>query len=194
MRRILKPILHFVAILIYRVKKVGEENVPKEGAFVLCGNHVHALDAPAIVLSAKRKVVFIAKSELFKNPILKWLANVFDIIPVKRGKQDLESMKRSLKAIAKGEILGIFPEGTRKGLEKNVKVKTGAAFMALRAGVPIIPVGVQGSFKPFTKVIINYGKPMNFSKYYSNKPEKEVLEKVTEEVMAEIIKLTNEKV
>ena len=66
--------------------------------------------------------------------------------------------------------------------------------MALRAGVPIIPVGVQGSFKPFTKVIINYGKPMDFSKYYSNKPEKEVLEKVTEEVMAEIIKLTNEKV
>lgn len=194
MRKFIKAILYFVAIVIYRVKKVGEENVPKEGAFVLCGNHVHALDAPAIVLSSKRKVVFVAKAELFKNPILNWLAKVFDIIPVKRGKQDLESMKRSLKAISKGEILGIFPEGTRKGLEKNVKVKTGAAFMALRAGVPIIPVGVQGSFKPFTKVIINYGKPMDFSKYYSNKPEKEVLEKVTEEVMAEIIKLTNEKV
>lgn len=194
MRKILKPILHFVAILLYRVKKVGEENVPKEGAFVLCGNHVHGLDAPAIVLSSKRKIVFVAKAELFKNPILKWLANVFDIIPVKRGKQDIESMKRSLKAISKGEILGIFPEGTRKGLEKNVKAKTGAAFMALRAGVPIIPVGVQGSFKPFTKVIINYGKPMDFSKYYSNKPEKEVLEKVTTEVMEEIIRLTNEKV
>ena len=194
MRKILKAILHFVAIVIYRVKKVGEENVPNEGAFVLCGNHVHALDAAAIVLSSKRKVVFVAKAELFKNPVLNWLGKVFDIIPVKRGKQDLESMKRSLKAISKGEILGIFPEGTRKGLEKNVKVKTGAAFMALRSGVPIIPVGVQGSFKPFTKVIINYGKPMDFNKYYSNKPEKEVLEKVTEEVMAEIIKLTNEKV
>ena len=105
LRKILKPILYFVAIILYRVKKVGEENVPKEGAFVLCGNHVHALDAPAIVLSAKRKVVFLAKAELFKNPILKWLADVFDIIPVKRGKQDLESMKRSLKSISKGEIL-----------------------------------------------------------------------------------------
>ncbi|MBR6504846.1 MAG: 1-acyl-sn-glycerol-3-phosphate acyltransferase [Clostridia bacterium] len=194
MRKFIKVILHFVALIIYRVKKVGEENVPKEGAFVLCGNHVHALDAPAIVLTAKRKVIFLAKAELFKNPILKWLADVFDIIPVNRGKQDLESMKRSLKAISKGEILGIFPEGTRKGLEKNVKVKTGAAFMALRAGVPIIPVGIQGDFKPFKKVIINYGKPMDFSYYYSNKPEKEVLEKVTEEVMAEIIKLTNQKV
>lgn len=194
MRKILKPFFHFVALILYRVKKVGEENVPKEGAFVLCGNHVHALDAPALVVTAKRKIVFMAKAELFENKFIKWLAGVFEVIPVKRGKQDLESMKKSLKAISNGDILGIFPEGTRKGLSKNVKVKTGAAFMALRTGVPIIPVGIQGTFKPFTKVIINYGKPMDFSEYKSNKPEKEVLEKITSEVMDEIIKLTNEKV
>ena len=100
-------------------------------------------------------------------------------------------MKKSLKAIKNKQLLGIFPEGTRKGMEKNVKVKNGAAFMALRTKAKVIPIGIQGSFKPFTKVYLNYGKPLDFSMYYGKEKDKEVLDKVTKEIMDNIIMLTN---
>lgn len=195
MRKILKPFLHFVALILYRVKKVGEENVPENGSFILCGNHVHALDAPAIVVTAKRKIRFMAKEELFNNKFIVFLAKVFEVIPVKRGTADLDAIKTSMKAIKEGDILGIFPEGTRNGMAKNESIKEGAAFMALKTNTPVIPVGVQGSFKPFTKVIIKYGKPIDFSEYApkKGKPEKENLEIVSEKIMNEIIKLRDNK-
>lgn len=191
MRKILKPFFHFVALILYRVKIIGEENVPKTGSFILCGNHVHALDAPVIVVTAKRKIRFMAKEELYKNKVIGFLARVFEIIPVKRGTADLDAIKASMKAIKDGDILGIFPEGTRNGMAKNESIKAGAAFMALKTNTPVIPVGVQGSFKPFRKVTIRYGKPMDFSEYSpkKGKPEKENLEIVSEKIMEEIIKL-----
>ena len=78
-------------------------------------------------------------------------------------------------------------------MAKNLKAKNGAAFMALRSKVKVIPVGIQGSFKPFTKVYLNYGKPLDFSMYYGQEKNKEVLEKVTKEIMDNIIMLTNQK-
>lgn len=194
-RMILKPICHFIAIVLFRLKKVGEENVPKEGGYILCGNHIHALDGPAVVASMKRKVRFMVKKELFKNKFLKWfMQDVFEAFPVDRGKRDIESIKTSLKIIKDGDILGIFPEGTRNGLKKNTGIKNGAAYLALRTGAKVIPVGIQGNFKPFTKVTLNFGKPLDFSEYCSKTPEKEDLEKVSEIIMNNIIQLTNEKV
>ena len=77
----------------------------------MCGNHIDFVKVPVIVLFSPRKINFIGKAELFDNKILAWLGNLFDVIPVKRGKQDVESMKRSLKVLNKGEGLGLFPEG-----------------------------------------------------------------------------------
>lgn len=188
-RRFAWSVLRGFYRLGYRLETQGEENIPKEGAFIICGNHVDFVKVPVIVLFTPRKVNFIGKAELFKNPILAWLGGLFDVISVKRGKQDVESMKRSLKVLNKGEGLGLFPEGTRRGLEKGVKVKNGAAFMALRTGKPIVPVGVKVSKH---KIILNYGKPLDYSKYQSKTPEKEVLEKVSKEMMDTIVKLTNE--
>lgn len=190
MRFILKPILHLAALILYRVKKVGENNIPKDGRYILCGNHVHALDAPVIIVVAKRKIRFIAKEELYKNSFLKWLGGVFDVITIKRGAADMDAMKKSIKALNNGDIIGIFPEGTRHGLDKNVEVKTGAAFLALKTNTPVIPVGIQGSFKPFTKVVLNFGEKMDFSQYASKKPDKEVLEKVTHEIMNRVVELS----
>ena len=194
-RKILKPICHFAALVLYRVKKVGEENVPKEGGYILCGNHVHALDGPAVVATMKRKVRFMVKKEMLENKILKWFAqDVFGAFPVDRGKRDIESIKTALKIIKDEDILGIFPEGTRNGMKKNTGIKNGAAYLALRTGAKVIPVGIQGNFKPFTKVTLNFGKPLDFSEYRSKTPEKEDLEKVSEIIMNNIIQLTNEKV
>lgn len=190
LRNIIKGFLHFIALIVYRVKKIDEENIPKEGKYLLCGNHVHALDAPLIVLTAKREIRFVAKAELYKSGIIRFLAKVFDVIKIKRDSADMEAIKEILKALKNGQVVGLFPEGTRKGLEKHVELKTGVAYIALKTDTKVIPVGVKGSFKPFTKVILTYGKPMDFSKYKANKNDKEIQEKVTKEIMEEVIRLS----
>lgn len=193
-RETVRHILKFLYRVVYRVKVQGSDNIPNEGSFILCGNHVSFIKVPVIVLFTKRKVNFIAKAELFKNPILAWLGGLFDVIPVKRGKQDVDSMKKSLKVLNSGEVLGLFPEGTTHGLQKKVKVKNGASYMALRTGKPVVPVGIKVTKGPFPKIILNYGKPLDYSKYKSKIPEKEILEKTTVEIMDNIIRLTNEAV
>lgn len=191
-RKVVKAFLGLLYRIAYRVKVVGIENVPEEGPAIICANHINYLDAAAVVIFNKRNVSFIAKEDLFHSKALNWLAHVFDIIPIKRGKQDMESMKRSMKLLKEGEILGIFPEGTRKGIAKNVKTKNGAAFMAVRNGVKVVPVGIQGSFKPFSRVVLNYGKPIEFEKQKS--PDKDYLDQASEKIMEQIIMLTNQEV
>ena len=184
-RSVVKVILRTAYRIAYRVKITGE--LPKEGAYIICSNHINYLDAAAIVLFNKRKVNFVAKEDLFKHGILFWLGHLFDAIPIKRDMQDIEAMKRCLKVLKNDELLGIFPEGTRKGMEKNGKAKNGAAFMAIRSGVKIIPTGIHGTFKPFSKVYINYGKPIDLSEY---KNQKDKLDEATEIVMNKIKELS----
>ena len=105
------------------------------------------------MLFNKRKVNFVAKEDLFTHGILYWLGHLFDAIPIKRNMQDIEAMKRCLKVLKNGELLGIFPEGTRKGMEKNMKAKNGAAFMAIKGKVKVIPVGIHGSLNHLAKCI-----------------------------------------
>ena len=151
-------------------------------------NHINYLDAAAVVLFNKRKVYFVAKEDLFRFKILNWLAHVFDVIPIKRNMQDMEAMKRCLKILKSGDLLGIFPEGTRKGLAKNGKAKNGAAYMAIKTGTPVIPVGIHGTFKPFSKVYINYGEPIDLSSYKGADKEKQ--DEATKLIMDNIVMLT----
>ena len=148
----------------------------------------------SLVLCTKREIIFIAKEELFENKFIAWLGRTFDVIAIKRGTGDIEAMKSAFKALKKGKLLGIFPEGTRNGMAKGVKIHNGAALISLKTGAPIVPVGIQGNFKFFKKIKINYGKPMDFSEYASQKNDKEVLDWVTKQVMDEVVRLTNEKI
>lgn len=183
LRKAIKAILSFVYRIAFRVKITGQ--VPDEGAYILCCNHINYLDAAAIVLFNKRKVNFVAKEDLFTHRILMWLGHIFDAIPIKRDMQDIEAMKRCLKVLKNGELLGIFPEGTRKGMEKNIKAKNGAAYMAIKSKAKVIPVGIHGTFKPFSKVYLNYGEPIDLSGY-----SKDQLDEATEKIMTDIIMLT----
>ena len=161
-----------------------------EGPVIVCANHLNTWDAIGLVTASKRRIRFIAKEELFHNKFLNWFAHVFDVIPVKRGMRDIEAMKMNLTALKNGEALGLFPEGTRKGLAKGAKVQNGAAYMALKTKTKVVPVGIQGTFKPFTNVKLVYGKPLDFSKYDAKNPEKDNLELATKEIMDNIIMLT----
>ena len=186
-RVIVKNVLYIYFKIIFRVKVVGKENIPKEGAFIMCGNHRSNYDAPLLYAYSTRHICFMAKEELFKMAIARWFAGVFDAFPVKRGKQDVEAIKNSLKVINKGEILAIFPEGSRNS---DGKAKNGATFIALKTETPIIPVGIKGELKPFKKAVISFGKPLSFKEYASKKPDKQTLDKVSEILMNEITALT----
>jgi len=185
-RKVVKAFLGGLYKIVYRVKITG--SVPENGAYIICANHINYLDAAAVVLFNKRKVNFVGKEDLFIHGILNWLAHVFDVIPIKRNMQDMEAMKRCIRVLRSGELLGIFPEGTRKGLEKNGKAKNGAAYMAIKTGTPIIPCGIHGTFKPFSKVFINYGEPIDLSEYRGQ--DKETIDEATRLVMDKIVMLT----
>ena len=194
MRVIIKFIFKIIAIILYRPKIVGKENLPKDTGALICPNHVHNLDSAVIVAMFKRKVNVLAKEELFKNGFIRWIADIFGVYPVKRGRADLQAIKISLKLLKNDELLLMFPEGTRHGLDKGKKPKNGAVLIAATAGKPIIPIGIQGSFKPFRKVIVNIGKPIDYSQYSEEVKEKEQATKLTQELMQEIVKLRDAKI
>ena len=194
LRHIIKFILELLVLIVYRPKTVGMQNIEKGKAAIICPNHVHALDSAVIVLTNKRKINILAKEELFKNCFIRFLANIFGVYPVNRQKRSMESIKVSLKLLKNNELLMIFPEGTRNGMEKGVKPKDGAVKLAMKANVPIIPVGVQGNFKFFKKVKVNIGKPIYYSEYKNDINNKEVLDKLTEDLMKEIIRLRDENI
>lgn len=196
MKQIIKNIIKWIvrgAIYLwckvyYRAEIIGLENIPKEGAAIFCGNHRSYLDPPLIVCTAKRDMRFLAKDELAKNPFLNFLGWAFEAIHVKRDEKDVTAIKESLKALKNGQCIGLFPEGTRNGLEKGEKVKDGVAFFAVRSRAKVVPCGIKGGTKENRKVTITYGKPLDYSQYKGSK-DKEVLDKITEEIMGNIIEL-----
>ena len=192
-RKIIIFLLYVYCKIVYRVKVIGVENIPSKGSLIFCGNHRNYLDPCLIMITIKRETRFLAKDELQKNPFLKFLGKLFDLIFVKRDSKDITAMKESVKTLKSGNCIALFPEGTRNGLEKNDgKIKNGAAYMALKTGANVVPIGIQGPAKPFTRNIIIYGKPLDFSEYSdSKKIEKEIEDNVSDIIKNEIINLTN---
>ncbi|MBR3255047.1 MAG: 1-acyl-sn-glycerol-3-phosphate acyltransferase [Clostridia bacterium] len=185
---IVKGAIYIWCKIYYRAKIVGLENVPKEGPIIFAGNHKSFLDAPLIVVTAKRDMRFLAKEELAHNPFFRFLGWTFEAIMVKRDNSDIGPVKESLKTLKEGKCIALFPEGTRKGLAKGEKVKDGVAFFAVRSGAKVIPCGINGGEKGNKKVTITYGKPLDYSIYKGSK-DKEVLDKVTNEIMNSILEL-----
>ena len=199
LKKIMRAIVAFCIFvyckIVYRVKIIGKENVPKKGAVLFCGNHRTYLDPPLITVTAGRKMSFMAKEELKNNLGIRFLCYIFDGIWLKRDSKDISSLKAAMKILKNNGCIGIFPEGTRNGMEKNDgKLKNGAAYMAIKTGAKIVPIGIQGEAKPFTQNAIIYGKPIDCSKYLGQKVEKETEEKITEELKNQIIMLTNQKI
>lgn len=183
---ITKRICHFFTTILYRVKVNGKENIPKEGGALICPNHVHAMDSVSLVAHSKRRIYALAKEDFYKNKLIKWYAKTCGIYPIKQNSADIDAIKVSLKLLKEGKLLLIFPEGTRNGMAKGKPVKNGPMLIAIKAGVPIIPVGIKGEFKPFRKVTINIGKPIYYNDYKEKTKDKEVINELTKNLMSEI--------
>lgn len=177
--------------LFYRVSLQGVENVPKQGAIIICSNHISLLDmflfGPHIY---PRKIHFMAKQELFKIPLLSGILNALGAFPVNRGKGDLNSAKTTLKLLNEGKAVGIFPEGTRSNKsKKKVKPKYGAILFALESGAPIVPVGIFSNYRLFSRLKVVFGKPIYLPYETGEKVAKEEMQKMVEELMEKIYSL-----
>ena len=150
------PIIH----LLFPCRVVGLEDFPEEGA-LLCANHASGWDPIIIALNLPRdsRLTVMAKDSLFRIPLLGFLLKKLGIFPVKRGGNDLTAMKTAMKVLSGGNRLLVFPEGTRVEEQGEVEAKGGVTMMAVRTGVPMVPVYCGGKHKFFRKTTIVFGKP-----------------------------------
>lgn len=192
LEHIVKDVLKVYFGIFYKVRIKGMENIPKEGGLIMCANHVGRLDMFFIAYRIKRLVHFMAKAELFNNPVVKWFLLNVGAFPVKRGTGDIGMAKTVYKLLKNGEMVGIMPEGTRTKGKEHVKAKPGAVMFALSSDVPIVPVGISGSYKFFSEVKVNIGKPYKLTIPGDRKPTQEELSELSDELMAKIYALVEE--
>ncbi len=157
--RIIKAILRPVLLLTHPCTLVGKENIPADGKVILCANHLSNWDPILLLLKQPRRIAFMAKEELFRFKPLGWLiGRVFGAFPVARGKGDTGALEVGARLIEKGEIMGIFPEGTRSRDGRLMRFKSGAALIAARTGAAVLPVGIDRRCKAFRRVTIRVGE------------------------------------
>lgn len=184
-----------VLLALYRTRVIGSENVPQGGA-ILAGNHVSYLDPMLLWCAAPRPTHFVAKSELWQIRWLGWALDNFWAFPVRRASADREMISTATDLLSHGELLGMFPEGTRQsGDDEGAlgEAQGGVAFIALRAGVPVVPVGFVGTEKAlprgaklprFPRVTIKIGEPIDPSQFEGGRKER--MEALTAELMTRI--------
>lgn len=171
---------------IYRFEVFGKENFPKEGGVLLCSNHIDNLDPPVVGINAPRPVYFMAKEELFNVPVLGKILPDLNAFPVKRGMSDREALRKGLGILKEGNVLGLFPEGTRSKTGQLGKGMAGAGFFALRSEAHVVPCAIIGPYKAFSKLKVVYGKPIDMIELRERKAS---AEETTELIMSEIRKL-----
>ena len=174
---------------IYRFDIKGLEHFPKTGGVLVCSNHIDALDPPVVGITAPRPVHFMAKEELFNMPILKPLLPKLNAFPVKRGLSDREALRKALSLLKNGDVMGLFPEGTRSKDGKLGKGFSGAGFFALKGEADVVPCAIIGPYKPFKRLKVVYGKPIVMQPYRDRKAS---ADEVTLVIMDEIQKLLHE--
>ena len=161
--KLLKPLLVFIVWFLYNPKIIGKENI-RDGGCVIASNHVHAFDPIIIMYSTKRVVHYLAKIELYKG-ILKYFFLSYGTIPVDRSKHNPLALDLAIEYLKNGEVIGIFPEGTRnKTNDILLPFKFGAVKMASKANKKIIPCAIIGKYKIFRRSLtIKYGEAIDVS-------------------------------
>ncbi|MET0933675.1 MAG: lysophospholipid acyltransferase family protein [Mycetocola sp.] len=193
---------------LFRPWVVGQENIPKSGGAIIASNHLSVIDSVFLPLYLDRRISFLAKSEYFTGKGLKgWVTRVFmkmtGQLPIDRsgGKASEASLLTGLRVLGGGDLLGIYPEGTRSPDGKMYRGRTGVARMVLEAGVPIVPIAMIDTEKMMPigtrlpkvrRIGIIIGEPLDFSRFEGMEGDRFILRSITDELMYEMQRLSKQ--
>ncbi|MGO2141897.1 MAG: lysophospholipid acyltransferase family protein [Leucobacter sp.] len=193
---------------VYRPWVEGAENIPATGPVILVGNHLSVIDSFFLPIMIERRVYFLAKSEYFSGKGLKgWLVKTFMLgvgqLPIDRsgGKASEASLNTALKVLDRGDVLGIYPEGTRSPDARLYRGRTGVARMVLESGVPVVPVvmidtekamPIGAKFPKIRRIGTVIGEPLDFSRFEGMSADRFVLRSVTDEITLAIQELSGQ--
>jgi 1-acyl-sn-glycerol-3-phosphate acyltransferase len=193
---------------VFRPWVTGLENIPKTGGVILASNHLSVIDSVILPLVIERRIYFLAKSDYFVGKDLKgWLIKHFllgtGMLPIDRsgGKASEASLNTGLDVLAKGDVLGIYPEGTRSPDAKLYRGRTGVARMILEAHVPVVPVAMIDTEKVMPigaklpkvrRIGIVFGEPLDFSRFEGMEGDRFILRSITDEIMYETSRISGQ--
>jgi 1-acyl-sn-glycerol-3-phosphate acyltransferase len=184
-------VLTLPTILLWRVRAIGVENVPKTGPLVLAPNHFSQMDHFFVGVYLRRKIRFMAKSQLFGPPVLTYIYKHGGVFPIRRGHADEEAFETVRQLLDQGEMLLVYAEGGRSRSQKLGEPKPGIGRIALESGVPIVPIAIKGSERArqwkklrFPKTTIRFGEPLTFP--VEESPSRERQLEVASEVFARV--------
>jgi glycerol-3-phosphate dehydrogenase (NAD(P)+) len=171
----------------FRASRLGQEQIPASGPAILASNHRSFFDPFVIGTLSRRPIYYVAKSELFRNPVLAWFVSALGAFPVERGAGDRDAIRTAHELLARGELVLIFPEGTRTRPGPLGQPRRGVGRLALESGAPVIPLAIHGTqdvrkgilLRP-RKVRVRVGAPLEFGCEQQSSPE--LAESVTAEV------------
>lgn len=194
---IMHILVWWVKPLVARLHVEGLENVPREGPVILALNHIAWVDVPLVAVSLARVTHYMAKIELFQVPVLGTLMRWLGAFQVRRGEGDRDALRSAQRILSEGKILVVFPEGHRSGTGHLAAGHPGVAYIALRSGVPIVPVAISGTeralkgfhYGPWApRVTISFGKPFHLDMEGKGR-RRETLALAADQIMREIARL-----
>lgn len=191
MMDVIRPVGNLFCKTYYKVEFEGLENIDRQGGFIIAPNHVTEFDPLFIAMASKRLFYYIAKYELFENSLLNKAITHLNGFPIVRGKGDMNAINYAIELVRRGEVLCIFPEGTRSVDGTPQRAKSGVGLIARRTGADIIPTAIymEDKHKKGSKVIVKFGKAikyenMRFTDGGKTKENKAVANRVMDEITA----------
>lgn len=191
---IARAIANVVVRVLFRVKYVGKENIPDSQGYILASNHISNLDPVVHAISMKNRVFYMGKSELFEKRLVAFFLKRFQGFPVNRNRGDLSAIEYAIRVVNEGNILGIFPEGTRSKTGKPLPPKAGIALIANKTGADVLPVSVycEGKVRPFKKITVRFGEIIKNNELTIENGKASELKKASQLVMGRIVSMWEE--
>lgn len=192
---VIRPVGNLFCNSYYKVEYIGLENIEHSGGFIIAPNHVTEFDPLLIAMASKRLFYYIAKYELFKNPLLAKAIIGLNGFPIMRGKGDMRAINYAVELVRRGEVLCIFPEGTRSVDGVPHEAKSGVGYIARHACADIVPTAIfmEDKDKKGSRVVVKFGEPIRYSDMgFTDGGKTSENKRVAKRVMDEIVHLWEE--
>lgn len=183
-----------LAKVVFRMRIVGREHIPAQENYIIMGNHISLLDPLTLALCDRRREIhYMGKKELFENRFLAWLFKKVHAFPVDRGNMDMGAIRTAMNVLKDGDTLGIFPEGTRSKTGHMLPLLGGASMLALRSRCDVIPVYIDGNYKPFRRMTVRVGRAVEMDDLLAGRVTKDACEELTRRIEGSFARLSDGK-